>query len=510
MTASTAPASPAPAAEDGPPHADGTNPWVGLAMVLFGTVMVILDTTIVNVALPIIGDDLGAGGSIEWVVTAYLLGVVAVMPASGWLADRFGRKRVFLTSVAAFTGASLLCAVAPTIETLIAARALQGMGGGSVMPVGMAIVIALFPSERHGRALATWGMAAMVAPAVGPTLGGWLVTTISWHWLFLVNVPIGVVGVLAGHRLLADVGHRTVAPFDLIGLLTGAGGLALFVLGVSEGGGWGWVDPVTVTVVGAGLTLMAVFVHHARRVAHPILDVGLFRYRTFALAIAIALLVVVGLFGRLVFIPLQLEQIRGLSALRIGLVLSPAGVSTAVGMFVGGRLVDRIGPRLPVVTGCSLMATALFGLSRLDVGTPLTVIALILALQGLGMGVSAAPSTVAVVSSVPASLVAQASTMRSLAFQVGGAIGVAALGAALSVRMPEAATAAQAQAAYDGLFLGLSGLLVVAAVMASFLPGRAAREETGGSAAVVSSTRPGDIPDRLDGYGDRHPARRSA
>ena len=176
---------------------------IGMAVVLIGTVMVTLDTTIVNVALPQIRRDLGGGSSIEWVVTAYLLAIAVSQPATGWAADRFGRRRIYLLSLAAFTGASLAAALSVNLPMLVAMRVLQGFGGGALMPVGMAIVYELYPIERRGRAMALWGVASMASPAIGPTLGGFLVTRISWHWLFLINVPVGTAGVVFGLRQLA-------------------------------------------------------------------------------------------------------------------------------------------------------------------------------------------------------------------------------------------------------------------------------------------------------------------
>ncbi len=211
-----------------------TNPWVPLVVVMASTIMVVLDSTIVNVALHEIGVDLGAGDGIEWIVTAYLLAVCISQPATGWLADRFGRRRVFLTSLVAFTLASAACAVAPTLGVLILCRVLQGLGGGALMPVGMTMVFEMFPRRQHGRAIAVWGMAAMVAPAIGPTLGGWLVTSFSWHWIFLINVPIGIAALIAGIRLLPDIGHREARPFDGLGLALGGGGLAVIILGIAR------------------------------------------------------------------------------------------------------------------------------------------------------------------------------------------------------------------------------------------------------------------------------------
>ena len=381
-----------------------TNPAAALAMVMTGTVMVLLDTTIVNVALHEIGVDLGAGEGIAWVVTAYLLAVAAAQPLTGWLADRFGRKRVFLLSLAAFTAASAACALAPTLGVLVFFRVLQGFGGGALLPVGMAIVLGLYPRERHGRTLAIWGMGAMVAPAIGPTLGGWLATDFSWHWLFLVNVPVGIVAVIGGLKLLPDVGHRSRRPFDVGGLVLGSGGLTLAVLGLSEGNAWGWGSPATLLSVFGGLLCVAAFVAHELRTDHPMLEVSLFRQRTFALAMAIMFLAIVAQYGRLVFIPLELESLRGSTPLVVGLLFFPAAAVSAVAIFVGGRLTDRIGPRTPIIIGCATMLASCTGFALLTVDTPLAVVGVVMALQGAGFGMASSPALVAGLSDLPPAL----------------------------------------------------------------------------------------------------------
>ncbi len=447
-----------------------TKPAAALAMVMTGTVMVLLDTTIVNVALHEIGVDLGAGEGIAWVVTAYLLAVAAAQPLTGWLADRFGRKRVFLLSLAAFTTASAACAMAPTLGVLVFFRVLQGFGGGALLPVGMAIVLGLYPRERHGRTLAIWGMGAMVAPAIGPTLGGWLATDFSWHWLFLVNVPVGIVAVIGGSKLLPDVGYRSRRPFDVGGLVLGSGGLTLAVLGLSEGNAWGWGSPATLLTVFGGLLCVAAFVAHELRTDHPMLEVSLFRQRTFALAMAIMFLAIVAQYGRLVFIPLELESLRGSTPLVVGLLFFPAAAVSAVAIFVGGRLTDRIGPRTPIIVGCATMLVSCTGFALLTVDTPLAVVGVVMALQGAGFGMASSPALVAGLSDLPPALIAQGTAIRSLTREVSGSVSVAVLGAVVAIRMGSDPSVEQSQAAYNAAFALAAVGLAVAIGLALLLP----------------------------------------
>jgi EmrB/QacA subfamily drug resistance transporter len=444
---------------------------------MLGTLMVVLDTTIVNVALPQIAVALDAGDGVEWIVSAYLLAVAVSLPATSWVAGRFGHKRIYLLALGAFTIASLLCALAPNLPALVVFRVLQGLGGGALMPVGMAIVLKMFPRERHGRAIGVWGIAAMAAPAVGPTLGGWLVTSVSWHWLFLVNVPIGAVAVVAGLRLLPQVTRDPVGRFDLPGFLSGSLGLALLVLGLSEANAWGWGSAATVACLLGGALLMGFFVWWELHTPDPMLEMRMFSQRAFSMAFGITFFVVLAQYARLVFVPLDLETVRGFSALAVGLMLAPAGLATALGMNTGGRLADRIGPKLPMIIGTVLMAVALLAVGAFGLEQPLWVLALLLVVQGFGMGLHAAPATVTAMDTLPPELLGQGSTMRTLVSQVAGAVSVAALSAVLAGAMPVDATPAEQQSAYSVVFyVAFAGMLVAVLLAVLVRPVRAAAD----------------------------------
>lgn len=455
----------------------GGNPWLPMGVVMAATIMVALDTTIVNVALHAVGEDLGAGTGIEWVVTAYLLAVCASQPATGWLADRFGRKRIFLASIVAFTLASGLCAMSPTLGLLIASRALQGLGGGALIPVGMAIALELFPLARRGRAMAMWGVAAMVAPALGPTLGGWLVASFSWHWLFLINLPIGVGACIAGSRLLPRSSGHHVRPFDLPGFLLGAIGLTAAVLAVAQGSQWGWTSTATLVCLTGGAAMLTGFVACELHRSDPLIDLRMFSVRQFRLAVTTTMLIAVPQFARLVFLPLQLQGMRGFTALEVGLMLMPAAFATAITMHVGGRAADRAGSRRPVVIGCVGVALSMVGLWQLDQGASVSAIVGLLVFQGASWGLTMSPLLVAGLGEVPARLLAQASAVRSLAAQLGGAVGVAALTAVVTSQRPANSTT-QSWHAYQVAYAVAAGSAIVATLLALRL----------------SSTRPADSP----------------
>ncbi len=451
-----------------------------MGVVLIGTFMVILDSTIVNVALPVIGTELGQVSQVEWVVTGYLLAVGVSQPATGWLADRYGRKRIFTASLIFFSLGSLLAALSPNLLMLVVFRVLQGLGGGAMMPVGMAMIYELFPPDRRGSALGIWGIAAMAAPAVGPVLGGFVVTAVSWRWLFLVNVPIGVLGVFAAVTWLRDLGYRERRPFDGLGLgLIGAGLLCLLIA-FSQANSQGWTSVQTIALIATGSVLLVLFSLRELRIEHPLIELRMFRISAFTVTIAVVWLVSVMQFARLVFMPLELETLRGMSPLKVGFVLAPAALGTATTMPLGGRLADRIGARTPVMVGIAIIAGAAFFLGTLTPSTPIGLIVLFLFLQGLGTGLSVMPNTVAAMNSVPAKLVAQASAVRSLNRQIAGALGVAILSSLIVARIGSlsaadaAVSADEAQSAYNLIFIVALVALALAFVLSLKLPDREA------------------------------------
>lgn len=455
---------------DAPARHVTRNPWVPMAVVMAGTLMFGLDTTIVSVALHPIGVDLHAGSGVEWVVTSYLLALAASQPVTGWLSDRVGRRALFLLALTVFTAASIACAASPNLGFLVFFRAVQGFGGGALMPVGMAIALDLFPMERHGRAMAVWGLMAVVGPALGPTVGGWLATSINWHWLFLINAPIGTVAVIAGLSLIPEIGHRERRSFDLGGLVLGSGGLTLAILGLSEGNTWGWGSVATVACLVMGAGALAAFVGHELGARHPMLQLRMFHERAFLYGTVASLFVYLAQYGRLVFIPLQLEAVRSLTPLHVGLLFLPAGAAQALGMVASGRIVDRVGPRLPMVCGSALMVGAVAGFAKLTLTTPLPVIALLLALQGFGCGVFTPGAMVVGMSELPPAMLAQGAAMRTLAGQVSGALAVAVLGAIVAVSLGQHPSPAHAQAGYNAAFAAAAVAVLLGLVFCWLVP----------------------------------------
>jgi EmrB/QacA subfamily drug resistance transporter len=451
--------------------------WVAMAVILIGTFMVILDTSIVNVALPQIGADFHSVSAVDWIVTSYLLAVGVSIMATGWLADRFGKKRVFVVSLSAFTVGSLLCALAPSLPALVGARVVQGLGGGALMPLGMAMVYELFEPQDRGLALGIWGVAAMAAPAVGPVLGGFVVTSVDWRILFVINLPLGILGVPAAAILLRDIGARDPRPLDALGLITSAAGLVLVLLAFSEAPTWGWGSPAFVLTIGVGLALLCTWVVRSLRIAAPLIELRMFAIPAFTITMVIVWLITISQFARLVFIPLEFETLRGASALSVGFMLTPSALGVALTMPVGGRLADRIGARIPVTIGLAITAISFWPLGHLRVDTPMAVVAAWLFLGGFGVGLAMMPNTVIAMNSVHGRYVAQASAVRSLNRQVAASFGTAILASILASRIGAIGSHAgkptpAALAGYNDLFIIAMVFAIAAFVCAFWLPGK--------------------------------------
>jgi EmrB/QacA subfamily drug resistance transporter len=469
------------------PDRSGAKMVAALIVILTASVMVVLDATIVNIALRPIGTELHASsGPVVWVATSYFLAVCAAQPATGWLVARMGHKTVFLCSLATFTAASAGCAASPTLPVLIGCRVVQGLGGGILLPVGMAALIELSPKDRPGRTMAIWGIAGMMTPAVGPTVGGIIVASLSWHWLFLVNVPIGLAAITIGIRCLPSIGHREHRPFDSVGLLLGSGGLTLTVLGLSEGNAWGWWSAPTMVALALGAAGLGGFARHIRGSPTPLLDPRVFAEREFRLAMGILLFVTGAQYGRLIFIPLQLESIRGYSPLQVGLLLAPPALFGAGSTWVGGLVADRIGVRQPILIGCVAIFLALIFFAHLTLTTPIGWILTLLTIQSIGMGLVNAPAVVAGLRRLPAGLLAQGTSVRSLTSQVSGALAVAVLGAIVVTASGTDPSPAQAQAAYNDAFLAASIGLAVSILMATRLPRNSRQDRTAQTSPLPS------------------------
>jgi EmrB/QacA subfamily drug resistance transporter len=398
-----------------------------LLTIIIGMFMVILDTTAVNVALPTLVKDFHTAlPSLQWVLTGYLLAQAAVIPLAGWLSDRFGAKRLFLIAVALFTLGSALCAVAQNTEMLITFRVLQGLGGGFVMPIGMAYTYRLSPPEKRGVVMGTIGIPILFAPALGPTVSGWLVEYASWRWIFSLNLPIGAIALWLGMRKLPHVDTHAVGALDLPGMILGPLAFSTLSYGVSEGvTSWTSVNTLGGLIVGA-LALVA-FVLVELRASAPLLELRVFRSLDFSLAVVVQWIAQIGMFGGIFLVPLFLQQVRGYGPFDTGLVMMAQALAAAVFMPIGGRLFDRFGVRPLAVSGLGLVTLGTYLLTRVSGTTAGTEMILPLVLRGAGMALVMMPLSTHILNSAPRKLVSRVTALTSALQNVVNSLAIAAL-----------------------------------------------------------------------------------
>ncbi len=415
--------------------------WVALAVVLTGTIMTILDATIVNIAIPTLQHDLHAGSytDIAWVVTGYLLAQGAVIPLSGWATDRWGTKKLYLITIVTFTVASMLCGVSQNLGELIFFRVVQGIGGGMLMPIGMTIILQAVGPQQMGRVMGIFGVPMLIAPAVGPVLGGWFVQDFSWRLIFYVNVPIGIIGFLAATRFLRE-SHRTARlRLDVVGLLTGVPAVLALMYAVDRSTDLGWTSAVVISLLVASALLMCAFVLRQLRAREPLLQLTLFRDRTFSWAMAISFVVVTAMFGTMLLLPLYLQEVHGYDAIETGLLLLPQAAMAAVSMPLGGYLTDRLGPKWVVATGMILLTLGSVLLAQIHYNSSNWLVISALMLRGFAMGFAMMPTMSAALARGPRRYASRASSITNTLQRLSSSVGIAVLVTVLAGQFTTAA-----------------------------------------------------------------------
>ncbi len=428
-------------------------------VVVLGSIMAILDITVVNVALPHFQTDLAPGdtplaySTVAWTVTAYTLALASVIPLTGWAADRFGTKRLYLMAIGFFVAGSTLCAFAPTIETLIGARVLQGLGGGMLMPLGMTIMTRAAGPARMGRLMAILGIPMLLGPIGGPILGGWLIDNAhwfgrpSWTWIFLINLPIGVIALVYASLVLPKDHTEPSESIDVVGLLLMSPGLALFLYGVSSIPEAGTVMATKVLAPAlVGAALIAAFGWWSMKPAHPLLDLRLLANRNFSIAALTMFLFAAAFFGGLLLMPTYFQQVRGESTMAAGLLMAPQGIGALVTMPIAGALVDRYPVGRIVPLGIALITGGMFALTQLTAESSYWGFVIpVLFVMGLGMGATMMPLMTSSLKALTAPQVARGSTILNITQQVASSFGVAIASVLLTRGFNQRPVIAQAQ-----------------------------------------------------------------
>jgi DHA2 family multidrug resistance protein len=412
------------------------NPWAVAITVTLATFMEVLDTSIANVALPHMAGSLGASQEeATWVLTSYLVASAIVLPISGWLSNRFGRKRFYMTCVAMFTICSLLCGIAQTLPMLIAARILQGLGGGGLATSEQAILADTFPVEKRGQAFALYGMAVVVAPAIGPTLGGWITDNFNWHWIFFINLPVGLLSLYLSNRMVEDppflkarkeASKHLKVDFMGLGLVALGVGFLEFTLDKGQEKDW-FGDPMIRTTAVLAVCLLIFFAVWEWNHPDPIVDLKLLKNRNFGTAVFLQLILGMVLFGSTVLITQYLQVLLGYTAERAGMVLSPAGFIMMAMMAVAGRTVGKMDPRLMVCLAYIGTAIGVYNLTQLDLTTSFAHVTELRMLQVIALPFIFIPISTLNYVGVPATKTNQISSLSNFARNLGGSAGTALL-----------------------------------------------------------------------------------
>jgi DHA2 family multidrug resistance protein len=412
------------------------NPWAVAMTVTLATFMEVLDTSIANVALPHIAGSLGASqDEATWVLTSYLVASAVILPISGWLSNRFGRKRFYMSCVAMFTVCSMLCGLAPTLPVLILARILQGLGGGGLAPSEQAILADTFPVEKRGQAFALYGMAVVFAPAIGPTLGGWITDNFNWHWIFFINLPVGLLSLYLSNRMVEDPPHLIARKeaskhlkVDFMGLGLVAVGVGLLEFTLDKGQEKDWFsDPTIKTTFSLAIILLIWFVFWEWYHPDPIVDIKLLKNRNFGTAVFLQLVLGMVLFGSTVLIPQYLQTLLGYTAERAGMVLSPAGFVLMAMMLIAGKTVGMFDARAMAAAGYFFTAIGVYNLTRLDLNTSYATATEFRILQMMALPFIFIPISTLNYVGVPADKSNQISSLSNFARNIGGSAGTALL-----------------------------------------------------------------------------------
>jgi MFS transporter, DHA2 family, multidrug resistance protein len=414
--------------------------WFLLVNVMFGTFMAVLDATVVNTGLPKIMASLGVGLNIaQWIITAYMLAMAVMLPTSGWLGDRFGFKKMYFIGLLLFTTGSMLCGLSVNENMLISSRVIQGLGAGMIQPLGLAIITREFPPNQRGIAIGFWGIAAAASVSFGPLLGGFIVDNFSWHLIFDINIPVGILAMLFTIIIQSEYKEKRRRKFDIVGFISVTIFLPLTLYALSEGrsetNSAGWHAPYILLCGAISLLALSIFITTELTIKEPLIDLRLLGEHNFGFANIVMIFFSLGMFGSTFLMPVYLQNSMGYTALQAGSVFLPVGIIQGVIAPLSGRISDKLNPKLPIIIGVLLMALSFYLNSKLSFLTELHFIKLSLYIRGVGMGLMfTALSTIALVN-IPREKMAQASGISNSIRQLGGSLGVAVLATLLTSRV---------------------------------------------------------------------------
>lgn len=431
-----------------------------------------LDSTIVNVALATLGREFGVSpASIETVVIAYLVSLSVFIPASGWIGDKWGTKRTFLLALLIFTLASALCGLAQSMEQLVLFRILQGAGGGLLTPVGMAMLYRTFPPEERMGVSRILMFATILGPALGPILGGLLIETLSWRWIFYVNVPIGIAAMIFGYLFLEEHREESAGRFDIPGFVLAGTGFGLFMFSLSEGPSKGWLSPTVVSLGLIGAALLVLFVVVELRTTSPMVNLHLLSNNLFRTTLTVSFFTSAGFIGTLFLMPLFLQEARGVSPLQSGLATFPEALGVVVSTQLVARIYPNVGPRRLMASGLIGVAAVVTSMTFLHLDSSMWLVRFLMFMLGFGIAYVFLPNQAASLATITSAQTGRASTLSTVQRQLGGALGIALVSTVLTIA-GTSQNGTDVLPAYRAAFLAAACLAVIGAVCALRVPDR--------------------------------------
>src|SRR5215510_5020290 len=418
------------------PSVPYVNPWMIAVAVMFGTFMEVLDTTVVNVSLPHIAGSLSVTPEeATWALTSYLVANAIILPITGWLASLFGRKRLLMTAVIGFTTASFFCGLAPSLAWLVAFRIVQGLTGGVLQPVSQAVMLEAFPPAQQGKAMGFWGLGIVVAPMLGPVLGGWLTDNYSWRWVFYINIPVGIVSIIMTKLFIFDPPYirRTSTRVDTWGIGMLAVGIGALQVVLDKGQQEDWFSSNWITTLAlVSAAMLIAFIVHELRTSEPVLNLRVFKERTYATGVFLMTTLGFVLYGSLVLLPLFLQNVLGYPAIEAGIAMAPRGLGSFIAMPIVGFLTAKVDPRKLLCIGLFGGAATLYALGSLNLQVGYWNIFWPQFFQGLSMGLIFVPLTTVTMSLIAREEMGNATSIFNLMRNLGGSVGIAAIAPVLS------------------------------------------------------------------------------
>ena len=407
--------------------------WKIVIVAICGTFMMMIDATIVNIALPhilsVFNDSLD---KMQFVTSAYLLSMAVSAPLSTYLMSKFGVKRIYIGSLVFFLVGSMMCGFAWNTNSLIICRIIQGFSSGILMPLAMTLIFTNVPPEGRGTAMGIFGIPMVLAPAVGVSLGGYLVEYMDWRWCFYVNIPIVIAAVIISIAWIKDTPKTAKLPLDIKGFIFAALGFGSLLYALTYAPSWGWGDIRTIGLLAASVVCLIIWAVVELKVKVPLLDLRVFKYRGYSLGTFLNLVTTLGLYSAMLLLPLFLQTVRGLGAFQAGLLMIPQAIGSMFGTIIGGRFYDKVGPRPPVILGLILTGYITWQLSALDVTTPNSTFIMLVSFRGLGIGLCMMPVMTFSLAEVPAALTSAASTLSNVFRSVFGGLATAIFASLLS------------------------------------------------------------------------------